>query len=372
MNKKIVSLGIVPLLAITLVACTNDDSTSDNNKEVEKKVEEKVEQKEVKNAEETKVDKNKSSEISYEVLDKKELNKTVTVMNVSEEDMKNIEDWDTSLNGLYITPIEYETFKEATVKGETFKAKDGNIFVLVEYEVENTIKENIDLLTFNIGERNLVTLESNYKFKSIENDEYRLYAALQEQLDIKHTNSLNPLEKTTVDFRGCTFKFNKAEDDGGAIFDDAAVRIYDSDFSYNSAHYGGAITVSSDNVLKYVENTTFYANTADECGGACNINTNLDSEANSTFEFKECTFTGNHANNGHGGAIRLSSMMGYIECFCTYCCFDYNTINNKDPEKDSALSNCKKASGGSHFRNLETCTGEPEKQLYLCFHPDIF
>ena len=93
---------------------------------------------------------------------------------------------------------------------------------------------------------------------------------------------------------------NANKKDGGAIYVDGGLSVYDSHFINNRAgkyYGGGAIYVCLDGNLA-VSHSIFDSNTAQN-GGAINVHGNLD--------LYDVSFNGNIAENGEGGAIYTSA-----------------------------------------------------------------
>eukprot|EP01083_Nonionella_stella_P174170 603045_1 len=127
----------------------------------------------------------------------------------------------------------------------------------------------------------------------------------------------------------CTFKSNTALS-GGAIFAmcQAAFDITNSKFMENKAvfgmHKGGyggsAMFAYMGNVR--VSNTTFTNNIADGSGGAVHCDYGME------CVFRHCTFEGNTANKGNGGAISMidrDSQRGFSSLMVTQSVFMNNT-----------------------------------------------
>lgn len=131
-----------------------------------------------------------------------------------------------------------------------------------------------------------------------------------------------------IDATGCTFSSNTASGNGGALYMDMDVSGYGSGhegfadhsvtsdgatFSGNGAVCGGAVYVASGryfaNGATYTSNT---ASHAEDSGGAV-----LVSGSASQATFDACSFTGNRADSGKGGALRQKEGVVKINA-CTF------------------------------------------------------
>ena len=118
---------------------------------------------------------------------------------------------------------------------------------------------------------------------------------------------------------GSNFTNNVASGDGGAVcWSGSSGRVFDSIFINNTANQGGAFYGSSGSYYLTLTTSTFINNTANSSGG-------IRSEGHDSI-FSDCTFTGNSAIHGYGGAAYMGT--NGANNILTGCTFDNNIASS--------------------------------------------
>jgi hypothetical protein len=113
---------------------------------------------------------------------------------------------------------------------------------------------------------------------------------------------------SSVDIEGCAFASNFAKEGGGMLLEDTGATVADTVFSENSAEYSASgLEIFGGDETVVLTSCAFAGNTllapdGDGWGAAVNV----DSEDGAT-SFANCSFHGNDAGMGDGGAIYTSS-----------------------------------------------------------------
>lgn len=176
-----------------------------------------------------------------------------------------------------------------------------------------------DLQTLINSNTGTITLTGNYTYGgsdsgntgiSIKNKDITIVGQGNIVIDAKEKSRIFNIDGATVTLKGITFTNAKYSGDGGAITSNSKLIIDNCNFTSSSAISGGAILIGGSH--SKITNSNFESNVASYSGNIWGGGAIKLAQSISNVTFDHCSFVGNNATNGHGGAISMSQCKNIV------------------------------------------------------------